>query len=435
MRMMHLGWFANFTVGEWNGPFGNGGRPWDGRFYVEMAQALERACFDFLMFEDKLSIPADYAGSHDVYLKHALGTAPKGDPVPLAAMIAGATSRLGLVATMSTLAYPPFLLARLASTIDSLSGGRFGWNIVTSAEDAAARNFGMDALPPREERYERAEEYMDLVLQLWRSWDPDAVVLDRASGTFADGSKVRPINFAGKYFRCDGPLNTVPSPQVVPTLVQAGGSPRGRRFAAQHADAVVAPTGSIPAMKAFRDDIRAHAAAAGRDPETVKILFLISPVLGATTEEAHRTYDALVTGDAFVERKLAAVSAITGIDFAQYPLDAPLPGKLVTNGEQGSLDAFQQHGSGKTLRELATGSAGIAQSLRFIGSPDDVAEMMGEVMAEIGGDGFLLTANSQSTNRRQMIEICDGLVPALQRRGLARTSYGEELLRDRLRAF
>jgi FMN-dependent oxidoreductase (nitrilotriacetate monooxygenase family) len=433
--MMHLGWFTNFTVGEWTGPFAGDGRPWNGRFYIEMAQALERACFDFLMFEDKLSIPDDYGGSHDVYLKHGLGTAPKGDPAPLVAMIAGATTNLGLVATMSTLAYPPFMLARLASTIDSLSEGRFGWNIVTSAEDSAAQNFGLDALPPREQRYEQADEYLDLVLQLWRSWEPGALVMDRANSIYADGAKVHPINFEGKYFRCRGPLNTAPSPQIVPTLVQAGGSPRGRGFAAKHADAVVAPAGDLASMKAFRDDIRARAAQDGRDPDTIKLLYLIAPVLGATPDEAQRNYDAIIDDQFFIERKLSQMSALTGMDFSRFPLDEPLPGHLTTNGEQGALDAFQQGGAGKTLRQLAKGSVGLAQSESFIGTPDHVADMMGEVMEEIGGDGFLLTASYQSNSRRQIAEICDGLIPALQRRGLARTQYSPGLLRDRLREF
>jgi FMN-dependent oxidoreductase (nitrilotriacetate monooxygenase family) len=433
--MMHLAWFANFTTDHWNEPFGNGGAAWNGRFHREVAQAMERACFDFMMFEDSLMIPDVYQGSHDADLKHGL-LAPKGDPAPLAAMLSGATSEIGLVATMSTLAYPPFLLARLASTIDSLSDGRFGWNIVTSAQDTAAQNFGLDALPEHEERYARADEYLDLVTQLWRSWDPDAVVNDRERGVYVDGSKVRPIHFEGQYYKCRGPLNCAPSPQHVPTLVQAGGSPTGRNFAARHADAIVAGASSVEKMKAFRADIRARAVGFGRDPDEIKVLFLAAPVLGTTTEEAEAAYAAMLSGPNFVERKLATVSALTDLDFAQYDLHSPLPGRLTTNGEQGTLDAFQQFGSGKTLYELATAGPGIAASVHLVGTPDDVAEAMGRTMEEVGGDGFLLTTNAQTMSRRQVIEICDGLVPALQRKGLARTRYEPgQVLRDRLRAF
>src|ERR1700676_4044692 len=163
---MHLAWFMNFTPDEWNGPFAAGGSPWAGDFYVEMAQALERACFDYIMIEDTLMVSEAYGGTMEAYLKHAL-MAPKHDPSPLAAIMAAATSRLGIVATMSTSFYPPFMLARLCSTLDHIARGRFGWNIVTSGEDAAAQNFGLPKLPPHDLRYEMADEYMDLVNQLF----------------------------------------------------------------------------------------------------------------------------------------------------------------------------------------------------------------------------------------------------------------------------
>ena len=155
-KRFHLGWFCNFSSGEWNAPFASGRPPWDGKGFVDMALAMEAACFDYIMLEDTLMVSEAYRGTAESTLRHAL-QAPKHDPVPLAAMIAAATSRLGVVATMSTMAYPPFLLARLCSTLDSIAGGRFGWNIVTSGEDAAAQNFGLDRLPSREDRYAMAD--------------------------------------------------------------------------------------------------------------------------------------------------------------------------------------------------------------------------------------------------------------------------------------
>src|SRR6202034_1482590 len=199
-KPLHLGWFMNFTPGEWDHPLAVGGAPWDGLFYVDMAKALERACFDYIMIEDTLMVSEAYGGTAEITMKHALQV-PKHDPSPLAAIIAAATRNLGVVATFSTLAYPPFMLARLCSTLDHIAGGRFGWNIVTSGEDAAAQNFGMDKLPPREQRYAMADEYVDLVCQLFDSWDADAVVMDRETGTYADYRKVRPINFEGKFFK------------------------------------------------------------------------------------------------------------------------------------------------------------------------------------------------------------------------------------------
>jgi FMN-dependent oxidoreductase (nitrilotriacetate monooxygenase family) len=246
-KRFHLGWFMNFTPDEWREPFGQGGLPWDGKFYREMARTLERACFDYIMIEDKLMVPETFGGSTELSLTHAM-MVPKHDPAPLAVAMGMATTRLGVVATLSTLAYPPFLLARLCSTIDSLTSGRFGWNIVTSAEDLSAQNFGLDRLPPRDLRYAMAEEYMEVVNKLFASWDQDAVVLDREAGVYADHTKVRPINHKGEFFSVRGPLNTVPSPQHRPVYVQAGGSPRGRDFAARHADSIISVASGVESM-------------------------------------------------------------------------------------------------------------------------------------------------------------------------------------------
>jgi long-chain alkane monooxygenase len=430
-RRFHLAWFTNFTVGQWDGTFSHGGSPWDGKFYIEMAQALERACFDYVIYEDKLLVPEAYRGSTETTLKYA-HQVPKHDPVPLAAIVAAATSHIGVVPTMSTLAWPPFMLARVSTTIDHIAGGRFGWNIVTSGEDLAAQNFGMDVLPPRDTRYAMADEYMDLVNQLFDSWEDDAVVMDRARGIYADHRKVHPVHFEGRFFRCRGPLNTVPSPQRRPTYVQAGGSPRGRDFAAKHADSIIATANQIDGMKQFRDDIRERAIKLGRNPDDIKVLYLVYPFLGETDEEAKSRHRRIVNEPSFTEAALAGIGQITDIDFSQYELDKPLP-KLTTNGESGALDKFQQWGSGKTLRQLA--SERFDNGLDLIGTPDAVAERMGEAIEAIGGDGFLISTPFQRINRRYINEVCEGLVPALQRRGLMRTEYTRATLRENLREF
>src|SRR5476651_501575 len=164
-KPFHLAWFTNFTAGDWINPVSRGTGSWDGKFIVEMAQAMERACFDYIMLEDTLMVSEAYGGTAEATLKYALQV-PKHDPMPLAAMIGATTSKLGVVATMSTLAYPPFMLARLSSTLDHICGGRFGWNIVTSGEDTAAQNFGLDKLPPHEQRYDMCDEYVALCKQL-----------------------------------------------------------------------------------------------------------------------------------------------------------------------------------------------------------------------------------------------------------------------------
>ncbi len=433
-KPLHLGWFMNFTPGEWDHPLSVGGSPWDGRFYVDMAQALERACFDYIMIEDTLMVSEAYGDSAEAALKHALQV-PKHDPSPLAAIISASTRRLGVVATFSTMAYPPWMLARLCCTLDHIAGGRFGWNIVTSGEDAAAQNFGMDQLPPREERYAMADEYVDLVCRLFDSWDPDAVVMNRDTGTYADHRKVRPIHFDGRFFKVRGPLNTVRSPQGRPVFVQAGGSPRGRAFAAKHADSIIATANGITGMRQYRDDVRRHAAAFGRDPDGIKVLFLVYPIIAETDAEAYAKRERMVASPAFIERALASVSTVTDIDFSRFDLDRPLP-RLTTNGEQGSLDKFAQWGSDKTLRQLAMERFGTVPSdVEFIGSPDTVAERMGQVADAVGGDGFLISTPFQRTSRRFVVEVTEGLVPALQRRGLARTAYAGGTLRQVLGEF
>jgi long-chain alkane monooxygenase len=431
-NMMHLGWFCNFMPGAWDAPFAAGWPTWDGKFHVEIALAMERACLDYLILEDTLMVSEGYGGSAEMTLKHAL-LAPKHDPAPLAALIAAQTSRLGVVVTLSTMAYPPFMLARLCSTLDHIAGGRLGWNIVTTGERAAAQNFGLDEPIPREQRYEMADEYVDLACKLWDSWDDEAVKLDRINGVYADFTKVRPVHFKGKYFKCRGPLNTVPSPQRRPAFVQAGASPRGRAFAGKWADSVIATTPGIEGMKAYRDDVRRHAVAAGRNPDDVKVLFLVFPVLAETDEEALERHRRMVSTPAFLERALANASINADIDFSSFELDKPIP-KLESWASQGALDEFAQHGSGKTLRQLAIEKYD-GGGLRLIGSPDTVAARMEEVMQDVGGDGFLISTPFMRVNRHQVIEVTEGLVPALQVRGLARKEYTKSTLRQTLREF
>src|SRR3984957_10180330 len=433
-KPFHLAWFTNFTQGDWTNPVSEGTGAWDGKFFVDMAQAMERACFDYIMLEDTLMVSEAYGGSPAATLKYALQV-PKHDPIPLAAMIAAATSKLGVVATMSTLAWPPFMLARVSTTLDHIAGGRFGWNIVTSGEDTAAQNFGLDELPPRETRYAMADEYVDVVCKLFDSWEPDAVVKDATTGTYADHTKAHPIHYEGKFFKVRGPLNTVRSPQGKPVFVQAGGSPRGRACAAKHADSIIAVGNGVAGMKAYRDDVRRHAVSFGRNPDDIKVLFLVYPVLAETDEEAYAKRERMVSSPRFIERALASTATVTDIDFSRFDLDQPLP-RLTTNGEQGSLDKFAQWGSGKTLRQLAMERFGAVPSdVEFIGSPATVAERMGNVAEAIGGDGFLISTPFQRTSRRFITEVTEGLVPALQRRGLMRTAYTGTTLHEVLTEY
>jgi long-chain alkane monooxygenase len=436
-KRFHLGWFTYFGQNAWNDPLGAAPDPWTGDLHLDLARAMERACFDYMLIEDTLSIPSAFRHSMETYLKHGI-MVPKHDPVPLTAILGSATRNLGLVTTLSTMAYPPFMLARLISTLDHLTRGRFGWNIVTSAEDAAAQNMGLPEMPPRQLRYDMADEYVDLVEKLIGTWEPDAVVRDTATGTYADASKVHTLNFEGRWYRSRGPLNTVRCPQGRPAFIQAGGSPRGRRFAATHADSIIASTTSIAGMKSYRDDVRKLAGDAGRNPDDIKVLSLIAPVVAETREQAREQYERALSSPGYAERALALFSSFTDIDFSQYDLDAPLP-PLTTNAEQGALDKFCQTRPGsppssKTLRQLVRDS-GSTGALELVGTPDDVADMMGDAMASVGGDGFLIATPFHRLTRVYIASITDGLVPALQRRGLTRTVYTTTTLRQTLNEF
>jgi alkanesulfonate monooxygenase SsuD/methylene tetrahydromethanopterin reductase-like flavin-dependent oxidoreductase (luciferase family) len=409
-KKFHLGWFMNFIPPEWNTDDASPDvQKWpNGRFYVDMARSMERACFDLIMIEDTVMVADAYGGTMEGSLKHS-AFAPKHDPLPLAVLIAANTSRMGVVATLSTSFYPPYLLARVCSTIDSIAEGRFGWNIVSSAEDRAAQNFGLEGLPEHDERYSVAEEYFEVV---------------------------HTVDFDGKYFKSRGPLNTVPSPQHRPTFLQAGASPRGRQFAAGAADTIIAVGTGIEGMKEYRDDIRARAQAAGRNPDDIKLLFVVSPTVAATEEEARAQVDRLLSHPSYVEKSLVSISSNTEIDFKQFDLDEPLPAELTTNGERGSLEYFMR-GDGtagpKTLRQLVLHRA--KRGLELIGTPDQVAKKMGQAMEEVGGDGFLISKPGWDLSHKYIDSICDGLVPALQRLGLTRTEYTKSTLRETLREF
>ncbi|WP_158746971.1 NtaA/DmoA family FMN-dependent monooxygenase [Acidisphaera sp. L21] len=430
-KQFHLSWFLSQGYGPkgWRGPWpGSDTARWMmPDLFVDLARSLERACFDYLIIEDSSMLPYQFNGSHDTYLKYAAST-PKLDPSVLVAYLAQATKHLGIIPTLSTSEYPPFLLARLINSFDHVTEGRIGWNCVTSSNDGAAQNYGHDGQLPHDERYDRAEEFTDLVTKLWDAWEPDAVLLDRDTPMFADGSKVHVVNHEGRYFRCRGPLNAPRSPQGRPPICQAGGSARGQLFAARWADTIIADAGNPEAMKRYRDTVRRNAVAAGRDPDSIKVLFLANPVIDTTlaaAQERRRMQQA--DANQHLDMQLANMSRLTNIDFATFDPDEPLQG-LETNGHQSALAKW----IGKTPRQLGMNQA-VKQGLDLTGTADHVAGIMAEMMEEVGGDGFLFF--NATFDRRYVIELCDGLVPELQRRGLTRTVYEHSLFKDNLMAF
>ncbi|PVB33057.1 NtaA/DmoA family FMN-dependent monooxygenase [Mycobacteroides abscessus] len=424
-RKFHLGWFHNFATDDWLAPNHDPNAAWNGKFFIEFAKTLEKAKFDFLFFADNVQVPDVYGGDYRRTL--ALGvSAPKHDPVPLVAALSTHTTHLGLVSTMTTSFYPPYLLARAAATIDHLSGGRFGWNIVTGGTDSAARNFGLEKMPDHDDRYADADEYTTLVRRLWSSSEPGACVRDREKHVYVDHSKVHEVNFRGERYASRGPLNTLPSPQGNPVIFQAGSSPAGRDFAAKHADAVLGIGGAPAKMKEFRDDIRQRAAAHGRSPDDVKALFGLGPIVGSTDEEARRKHHEWSDNDLYVEKVLESISLFSDIDLAQYDLDSPLP-ELSTEANTTALKHLAA--GGKTLREMAT-NWGIDQSL--VGNPSRVADTLQRLSEETGADGFMISVPKVYLNRSYINDIVDGLVPELQARGLVRDEYRHDHLRDNL---
>jgi FMN-dependent oxidoreductase (nitrilotriacetate monooxygenase family) len=432
--MFHLGWFlkAGFGVQGW-------GAPWSGaiedewmqpEIYIEMARALERGGFDYLMIEDSSMINDSYEGHSGTTLRRAAG-APKNDPMPLVPLIARGTSRIGVVVTVTTSFYPPFLAARLGATLDHLTHGRVGFNLVTASGHRAAQNYGLEKHIEHDMRYEIADEWMEVVDKLWRSWEPGAVIADPVKRVYADATKVQPIHFEGRFFKSRGPLNTFAGPQGRPVICQAGGSPAGRNLAAKHADTIVGAANGVPAMKQYKADVSERLVAYGRRPEDCKVLFLVSPILGETDAEARDRRDrmrAAESGD--LEGRLERMSYMSGIDMSKFDLDEPLPDDIErrVNGHQSPIKEMLKNG--RTLREMLRYTS--VESVELVGSPDSVASQMEEMMQEIGGDGFLMGNN---VNRRTIAEIADGLAPVLRRRGLIRDGYEHACFRDNLLAF
>jgi FMN-dependent oxidoreductase (nitrilotriacetate monooxygenase family) len=426
----HLAWFLQgSSIQSWGEPWtGNISEEWmTADLFLDLARNIERAGFDYLLLEDSIYIGQNWENSREIFLKNGMSV-PRQEPSIVAALM-----RLGIVPTLSTFAYHPYLVARIVGTLDQVSSGRGGWNMVTGSSDYSAQNFGLDRLPEHDSRYDMAEEFIAIVTQLWGSWDPGAIVADRKSGVLIDHTKVHTIDFEGQYYRSRGPLNSGPCPQGRPVIAQAGGSPRGKKFAAQHADTIVAHVKGVDAMKAYRQDVHANMRECGRDPATCKLLFLINPILADTADEAQeKSRQRVVQAGQSLDVRLAQLGWITNIDFSGHDLDAPV-GELTTNGHQQSLAQFLRKAGKRTLREAITDYTTRGASVDLVGTPDQVAGQMAEVMEEVGGDGFLFTQGNMS--RRTIAEVTDGLVPALQQRGLVRTAYGQKEFRDNLLEF
>jgi FMN-dependent oxidoreductase (nitrilotriacetate monooxygenase family) len=432
--MFHIGWFlgSGFGIQSWGAP---GAVASDHQWmrpdpYIRMAKLLEEACFDYMMFEDSLMVTDTYQNSMEYPLKHG-ASSPKNDPLPLLPILARETSHIGLIGTIATTFSHPFSAARLGATLDHLTNGRFGFNLVTASSHRSAQNYGLDKHVEHDKRYTMASEWMDLVGRLWDSWEPGALVADEETGVYVDHTKVHLVNFEGEFYKCRGPLNTLPGPQHRPVICQAGGSGAGRAFGATHADTVIGSSNGMEPMRSYRRDMDRLLAERGRKPNDCKVLFLISPVLGDTEEEAQDKQRAITTQtEASLERSLFAMSYFSGMDLSKFDVDEPLPPDFAAriNGHQSTMADYMS--AGPTLRQMAKHRA--TTSVELVGTPDKVAAQMDEITQEIKGDGFLVAS---PVTLQSITEIARGLAPALKRRGAIRTGYEHATLRENLLAF
>ena len=395
--------------------------------YAHIAQTCERGLFDMVFFADLNYVSDAYRGSLAPALQYA-SQVPEHDPVPLLTWLGALTRHIGLAATFSTSNQHPYYAARLWGTIDHMTNGRAGWNVVTSINHNQAANYGAEH-QSTDRRYERAHEYYEVCRKLWESWEPDALVMDPAKPMFADPAKVHRIEHNGEFFRSRGPLNVVPSPQNGPVILQAGTSPKGRDFAAKYAEAIFAIQPQSKEAKKYRDDIRARMAELGRNPDHCALLFGAQPIIGRSEAEARELqaeHNALVDPEA----GMTILSAHLDFDLSKLPPDSIMEDHPHPELQRMRTRYRTEDGRRLTVREAATQHGRSVGLPQFVGTPASVADQMLDFIDRVGGDGFML---SPIYCPGAIEDFVDQVVPELQRRGRYRTRYTGTTLRDHLR--
>ena len=426
-RQLHLGAFMrpiSIHTGAWRYPGAVADANFNFPLIRRLAQRLEAAKFDAFFMADHLAVlnmPVDaLKRSH---------TVTSFEPFTLLSALAGATSRIGLIATASTTYDEPYHIARRFASLDHLSEGRAGWNIVTTGNPDTAHNFGRDAHLDHAVRYARAREFHAVVTGLWDSFADDAFVRDQDSGIFFDPDKLHVLNHAGEFLKVRGPLNIARPVQGWPVIVQAGASDAGRQLAAETAEMIFGASDSLADGQAFYSDVKSRMAAIGRDPDSLKILPAAFVVVGETDAEAQTKrahLDSLVHYDSGIR----SLSIALGFDVSGHDPDGPLPEIPESNASKSARDRFVEVGRrpGVTIRDLAA-KAGAYAGLAFVGSPATIADGMERWLHERGADGFNVMFSHAPGG---VEEFCDLVVPELQRRGLFRTDYAGTTLRDHL---
>lgn len=404
----------------------------DIRYYQRIARTLEEGTFDLMFFDDRLAMPAIYGDSPDEAVRY--GARPvKLDLTAVLGAVAGVTDHIGLGATYSTTYYQPFHVARTFATLDHLSGGRAAWNVVTSVNDAEARNFGVDAHAEHDRRYDRAEEFVEVVSKLWDSWEDGAIVADRENGIFADPARVHEVDHRGEFFSVRGPLTVPRTPQGRPVIIQAGQSGRGRSFAAKWADLIF--TGD-PSQEIAREHYRQQkelVAEAGRDPESVRLLPMVYTIAGETEAIAREKEAIFLDELVHPMASLTLLSEVTNHDFSGHSLDDLVTDELIdsVSGIRGLVQGIRRHvGEGRlTLRMLANHRATLLQGPRFVGTGAQIAEQMGQWFESRSCDGFVIAATHFPGAFEDFVRL---VVPELRARGLVRTEYSGKTLRENL---
>ena len=395
--------------------------------WVELAQILEKGCFDALFLADVIGVYDSYRGGPETSIIEGMQT-PVNDPAMLVPAMAYATENLGFAFTSSVLQSHPFAFARQMSTLDHLTRGRVAWNIVTSYLPNAGLNFGLDGLPSHDERYDLADEYLDVVYKLWEgSWEDDAVLRDTELGIYADPAKVHPINHVGKHFNVAGPHLSEPSPQRTPLLFQAGSSTRGRSFAAKHAECmfIVDSRRSLTGAASVISDVRSQAVRNGRRPEDIQFFQGLSPVVGGTDAEA-KAKEADYLEQFSTEGALAHLSGSIGIDLSDIDRDQSLT-SIDTRSMRGMVKGLIEStpDQTQTFRDLIrTRNAG-----QFLtGSPEQIADALQD-WQKAGVDGFNLI---YSVTPGTFVDFIEAVVPILQKRGLMQKEYAPGPLREKM---
>lgn len=398
-------------------------------YYEGIARTLEQAKFDFLFFADVLAIPRRYADDIGDPLRRGTQGALGLDPTMVIASLISATRQIGLAVTKSTTYYTPYDIARSLATIDHLSKGRVGWNVVTSLNQAEAHNFGHREMLEHDLRYDRAEEFLEAAFELWNSWDADALVIDTEKGVFADPSKVHEINHEGRHFNIRGPLNVSRSPQQRPVIIQAGSSSRGKDYAARWAEAIFEIDPLSESRRAYYRDVKDRVTNFGRNPDHVKIFPAVMPFVGATEAEA-RERQALHNELADPISGLITLAMHTDHDFSQYSLDDPVA-EIKVPGAQGLFAAARNLSlkQDMTLRDIGKLYAQGVTLPQVVGTARQVADQFEHWIETEEADGFMVSA---AYPPQAFADFAATVVPELQRRGSFRKEYEGPTLRHQL---